>query len=103
MQPENEEVIDLLKRMKKQDEETGALDGTLATLRKHGVTEYSQDQYGIRVKFAEKTPDQIINQVIAEALERPDTSSPIPGQELPEPGAVDFERTDLDDVLFGAK
>lgn len=83
--------------------ETPDIDGLLGVLRKHGVSEFNQDQFGLRVKFASEPPrlagiDAWMPE--AEPVEVAPKQQPIPEQEN---GTVEPTRHDLDDVLFGAK
>lgn len=93
------------------------IDQLLSVLRKNGVSEFNQDEFGLRVKIG--TPaygpgpaEQLvtlqlqINQMLKEfsvprvLVEDSLRAAPL---EQSEPNAVEPVRMDLDDVLFGAK
>ena len=66
-----------------------SLNSLLTTLRAHKVSEYRSDQFGLHIKLESKES----------ALEWQGK----PERTTPETGAVDAQRLNLDDVLYGAK
>jgi hypothetical protein len=90
------------------DKPTITIEELLPMLRKHGVLEYSSDQFGVRVKF-EPTPspmtlkdaERLLVAEIEKAL--PPDATPRVEPAGPEMGHIEVVRHDLDEVLFGAK
>jgi len=70
------------------------LDETLAILRKHNVIDFSQDQFGLRVKFAPLVGLRF-PMPYDEPIATNDTHEASP--------VVDAQQLNIDDVLYGAK
>lgn len=78
------------------------IDALLTVLRKHGVSEYNQDNFGVRIKFGSAALPNF-----AEQLPALDYAKPPPGArtepKLPPDGVVEPTAPTLDELLYGAK
>lgn len=82
------------------DKPTIMIEELLPMLRKHGVSEYNSDQFGVRIKFEPTREVKVYAQSLV-TKEQIEASRVEPAG--PEMGHIEVVRHDLEDVLFGAK